>query len=65
MNTTDKKEAYRVTEFCDLYGVAKSKVYEEMAAGRLKVRKLGSRSLIARVDAEAWLMNLPLQEVAA
>ncbi|MPZ31203.1 MAG: DNA-binding protein [Rhodospirillales bacterium] len=40
-------------------GAGRSKIYQEIAAGRLKVRKLGKRTLILHGDAMAWLQSLP------
>lgn len=53
------KVAYTVEEFCTLYGIGRSFAYEEMKAGHLRIRKAGRRTLILRVDAEAWLSSLP------
>lgn len=58
------KRALQIQEFCELYGVGKSTMYEEVKAGRLTVRKIGKRSLIAVDDADAWLENLPRQQAA-
>jgi excisionase family DNA binding protein len=60
-----KKRALQIQEFCDMYGVGKSTMYEEVKAGRLQVRKIGKRSLIAVDDADRWLANLPKQQAAA
>lgn len=36
-------------------------LFGEAKAGRLKVRKLGRRTVILRADAEAWLQSLPIR----
>lgn len=41
------------------YGIGITKIYEEMGAGRLPFRKLGRRTLIRQIDADAWLAALP------
>ena len=38
--------------FCETYGIGRTKVYEEINAGRLKARKAGRRTIIADDDAE-------------
>jgi excisionase family DNA binding protein len=47
----------------DWLGISRSKAYEEIAAGRLKAVKCGSRTLIPYASGEAWLASLP--ELAA
>lgn len=51
------KLAYSIPEFCKIAGVGKTKAYEELAAGRLKAKKVGSRPLIT--NAPEWLDGLP------
>lgn len=51
--------AYSVDELTSASCLGRSKIYEEIAAGRLKVRKVGKRTLILHGDALAWLKSLP------
>jgi excisionase family DNA binding protein len=51
--------AMTIDQFCRSYSVGKTKAYSEIQGGKLKIRKLGSKTLIARDDAEAWLNSLP------
>jgi hypothetical protein len=53
-----------VDVFCKHYGLGRTRAYEEIAAGRLKARKLGRRTLIAADDAEDWLGHLPMFQEA-
>ena len=48
-----------IKEFCDEYGVGTTQCYEEVKRGRIRLRKLGRKSLITRDEAERWLENLP------
>jgi excisionase family DNA binding protein len=48
-----------VSQFTDRYEISRSQMYEEVAEGRLRLRKVGAKSLIAHEDAEAWLESLP------
>lgn len=57
------KLAYSILEFCEIAGIGKTKAYEEIAAGRLKAKKVGSRTLIT--NAPEWLDSLPDYEPAA
>lgn len=52
-------ELMTVADFCGRYKIGKTSLYREAAAGRLKLRKFGSATRIAREDAEAWAANLP------
>jgi excisionase family DNA binding protein len=53
------KRAFSIAEFCDRYGIRRTKTYEEIKAGRLRIVKVGRRSLIKEADAESWLAALP------
>ena len=59
----DGKLAYSILEFCEIAGVGRTKAYEELAAGRLKAKKVGSRTLIT--NAPEWLDSLPDYKAAA
>ncbi|WP_245273707.1 helix-turn-helix domain-containing protein [Mesorhizobium sp. WSM3224] len=54
-----EKAAHTILEFGASHGIGRSLVYEEIAAGRLKCRKVGRRTLILAKDAEAWRDALP------
>ena len=58
------KRAYRIEEFCNRFGVGRTKVYEELKLGRLRGRKIGRRTIIAEDDAESWLRRLPSMKMA-
>lgn len=51
--------AYSILEAVRVTGVARTKLYAEIGAGRLSVRKLGSRTLILADDLRAFLEALP------
>ena len=51
--------AVPMTRVPDWLGISRSKAYEEIAAGRLKAVKCGSRTLVPYASGEAWLNNLP------
>ena len=42
------------------YGLGRSKFYQEVAAGRIRLRKCGRRTLVAADDMEAWAAGLPV-----
>jgi len=54
-----RSRAFNIEEFCRRYGIGRTTAYAEIAAGRLRRRKVGKRSLITEEDAEAWLKSLP------
>jgi hypothetical protein len=51
---TDGTRMLSVREFCRRYGIGKTLAYAEMAGGRLRHCKCGTRRLIFVDDAEAW-----------
>jgi excisionase family DNA binding protein len=55
--------AVPMTRVPDWLGISRSKAYEEIAAGRLKAVKCGSRTLVPYASGEAWLNNLPAMPV--
>jgi excisionase family DNA binding protein len=50
---------YSVHESAKLAGVGRSTIYEELATGRLRGRKLGRRTIITESDLREWLAALP------
>lgn len=58
------KVAFDIAELCEAYGVGRSFVYEELAEGRLKAKKLGRKNLVAKVEADRWFASLPDARVA-
>ncbi len=57
----DVPELMTVADFLARYSIGRTTAYREVAAGRLKMRKLGSATRIARADAEAWASRLPIR----
>lgn len=57
----EARRAFSIPEFCRRYGIGRSKVYEEIKAGRLIAVKAGHRTLIREEDAEKWLRSLPIK----
>lgn len=54
-----ERVSFTIKEFCRAYGVSRSLLYKEMAAGRLSARKAGRRTLILKEVADDWLHTLP------
>jgi hypothetical protein len=62
MSTDDEplpKLAYSVEEFGAVAGLGRTKLYAEIAAGRLRARKAGKRTVILAEDGRAYLASLP------
>ncbi len=55
-------ELMTVAEFCTRYSIGKTSLYREANAKRIKLRKFGKATRIARADAEAWAQSLPVSE---
>jgi excisionase family DNA binding protein len=51
--------AVPMTRVPDWLGISRSKAYEEIAAGRLRAVKCGSKTLVPYAPGEAWLNGLP------
>jgi excisionase family DNA binding protein len=52
-----------VQEACALASIGRTKLYEEVRAGRLAVRKRGSRTLINRTELDRYLESAPRKSV--
>jgi excisionase family DNA binding protein len=57
--TTIQREGLSIAEACAAAGIGRTKLYEAIADGRLKARKLGKRTLILRDDLFQFLAALP------
>lgn len=44
-----------VIEVCDLVGLGRTRIYEEIRSGRLRSIKVGSRRLIPRAAIDDWI----------
>jgi excisionase family DNA binding protein len=53
------KLSYSITEATRALGIGRSKLFQELAVGRLKALKLGSRTLITRDELARYLADLP------
>lgn len=58
-------ELLTVPDFMAVYNIGRTSLYREAAQGRLRLRKFGTATRIARADAEAWAANLPIREGGA
>lgn len=54
-----RRLAYSIIEAAKAVGISRSSIYLEIAEGRLRVRKIGRRSVISSDDLKAWLAALP------
>lgn len=53
------KLAYSISEVVAAFGVGRTRVFAEIASGRLLACKIGRRTVIRRCDLDAWLARLP------
>lgn len=58
------KPVYTVNDFLVVFGMGRTRFYELVKSGAIKVRKNGSRTIITGVDAQAWLDSLPEHKAA-
>lgn len=54
------KLALSVPEMMALVGISRSKLYEEIALGRLPARKIGRRTVFLAKDVELYLESLDM-----
>jgi len=60
-----QQRAMSVDEFCQRYGIGRTRAYEEIKQRALRGLKVGRRTIITEDDAEAWLKRLPVLETGA
>ena len=53
------RAAERPEEFAQSNSISRAKVYQEIAAGRLRAVKVGTATLILAEDGDAWRKSLP------
>ncbi len=56
---TDLLGAFSVGAFCAVYGIGRTKFYDEVRNGRLTPVKLGRKTLVPRGEARRWQASLP------
>ena len=54
-----QRVSYRLDEAAETAGIGLTKLREEIAAKRLRARKVGSRTIITRDDLVDWAARLP------
>ncbi len=60
-----EKLAYSVPELAAAAATSRSIIYEQIAAGSLKTRKIGARTVVLAEDARRWLDSLPVGQPSA
>lgn len=54
------KSAFTIKEACREIGIGRTKLYQEIAAGRLIARKANKRTIILHEELQSYLQALPL-----
>lgn len=57
------KLAVTIAEATNVSGVGKTKLYQEIRAGKIRTRKAGRLTLILIEDLEAYLRDLPFGQM--
>ena len=55
----NEKLSYSIPEAVSATGICRSRLYEEIRSGRLRLVKCGRRSTIIADDLQQWLRSLP------
>jgi len=45
--------------FCERWGISHQTFYDEVKRGRLRIRKIGTKTIVTPEDEQAWLDSLP------
>ena len=53
------KRFISIRDFCDAYGVGRTRTYDLIAAGKVQAYKNGPRTMIDVESAEQWAASLP------
>jgi hypothetical protein len=61
---TPARRSFSIDEFCERNGISRRLAYNEIGAGRLKIRKAGRRSIVTTEAEDAWLAALPTPTAA-
>lgn len=61
MLTDIQKPALSIAEFCEAVSIGRTRAYVEIKAGRLRVLKVGRRSIITVEEMRAWLQRLAME----
>jgi excisionase family DNA binding protein len=51
--------AFTIASFCEVHNIGRTSVYAEIKRGRLRVVKVGRKTLVTTDDAARWLASLP------
>ncbi len=57
VDSAPEKKTLTISEFCRFYGIGKTRAYQEIKAGRLRIAKVGRRTLIPTISAYLWLQQ--------
>lgn len=60
-----EQELLTIKDVCTRYSIGRTTLYREAAAGRLRLRKMGTATRVTRKDVEAWMSALPIVTGAA
>ena len=59
MGTLSEKLLFSIDEVRDLTGIGRTNLYREIKENRLKARKRGTKTVVARTDLISWIEALP------
>jgi hypothetical protein len=60
-----EKLAYSIPELAAAAATSRAVLYEQIAAGALKTKKIGARTIVTADEAKRWLASLPAGQVNA
>ncbi len=53
--------SYTIAALCQASGIGRTKIYDDLKAGRLHAKKHGKRTIVLESEARRWLESLPAQ----
>lgn len=61
MSVNIQKSAFSIAEFCEAVSIGRTRAYFEIKSGRLKVVKVGRRTIITAMEIQNWLVRASLE----
>lgn len=53
------KKMYSISDVLKISGLGRTKLYQEIAGGHLKAKKIGARTVITAEALNEWIDNMP------
>ena len=65
IRSPENRLGYSIGEFCKAVPIGRTKLYAEARAGNIRLRKIGTKTVITMQDALEYMRSLPHAEMSA